>query len=257
MLGGKVHAALKLLDKADSLGVADLTEETLSELKKLHPVGAEAHESVMMTGEILYFDLIIFNGIDEESISKAALKTRGAAGPSGQDADGWKRILVSKNYGNAGKDLRTAIAKLAQNLCTREVQVIPGTSTTNIEAYTSCRLIPLNKEPSGIRPIGIGEVLRRIVGKAILGEIKADIIESAGYLQLCAGQKAGCEAAAHAMDEIFDEEGTDAVLFTDVSNALNSLDRKAMVHNMEYLYQELLRYLLQTFCLWWKRDKFR
>ena len=45
-----MHAALKLLDKADSLGVADLTEETLSELKKLHPVGAEAHESVMMTG---------------------------------------------------------------------------------------------------------------------------------------------------------------------------------------------------------------
>ena len=45
----------------------------------------------------------------------------------------------------------------------------------------------LNKMPTGIRPIGIGEVLRRIIGKAIRWEIKEDIIESAGCLQVCAG----------------------------------------------------------------------
>ncbi len=244
MLQGKVHAALKMLDKAESLGVADLTEETLRELKKLHPEGVNADESVLMTGETPYFDPIVFNAIDEEAIAKAALKTRGAAGPSGQDADGWKRMLVSKNYGNAGKDLRTAIAKLAQNLCSREVQVFPGTNKTNIEAYTSCRLIPLIKDPSGgIRPIGIGEVLRRIVGKAILGAIKLDILESAGCLQLCAGQQAGCEAAAHAMGEIFNEEETDAVLFVDAANAFNSLNRKAMVHNMQYLCPPMAMYI--------------
>ena len=197
-----------------------------------------------MTGDAPYFDPIIFNSIDESSIAKAALKTRGACGPSGMDAEGWKRMLVSKNYGATGKDLRTALAKMTQTLCTREVQVITGTSRSNIEAYTSCRLIPLKKDQDGgIRPIGIGEVLRRIIGKAILGEIKADIIESAGNLQLCAGQKAGCEAAADSMGEIFKEEGTDAVLFIDASNAFNSINREVMLHNMKYLCPPFATYI--------------
>ena len=159
------------------------------------------------------------------------------------DAAGWRRILVSKNYGDTGKELRTAIAKMTRKMCTEEIPLIPDTNKTSLEAYTSCRLMMLNKMPTGIRPIGIGEVLRRIVGKAILGEIKEDLIESAGSLQVCAGQKAGCEAAAHAMGEIFKEEDTDAVLFIDASNAFNSLNREAMLHNMQYLCPPLSMYL--------------
>ena len=244
MLLGKVNAALKLLNKNTDFGVAAISEKTMDDLRKLHPEAKAADESILLTGDVPFFDPVIFNNIDESSISKAALNTRGAAGPSGMDADGWKRILVSKNYGNVGKDLRTAIANMTQTLCTRNIEVLPGTTRSNIEAYTSCRLIPLNKDADGgIRPIGIGEVLRRIIGKAILGEIKADIIESAGCLQLCAGQKAGCEAAAHSMGEIFKEEATDAVLFIDASNAFNSINRRAMLHNIRYLCPPMSTYI--------------
>ena len=68
-------------------------------------------------------------------------------------------------------------------------------------------------------------------------------MESAGCLQLCAGQKAGCEAAAHAMREIFEETSTDAVLFVDASNAFNSMNRHALLHNIRYLCPAMATYL--------------
>ena len=240
MMEGKVHAALRLLSKAESLGVADLTPETMQKLADLHPNAIPASESVLKTGELPYFDPIVFTNIDEQSIAKAATKTKGSAGPSGLDADGWRRILISKNFGNTGKDLRTALAKMTQILCCDSLSEL---DTKSIEPYVANRLIPLLKAPSGIRPIGIGEVLRRIIGKAVITEIKPDIMESAGCLQLCAGQKAGCEAAAHAMSDIFAEDATDAVLFIDASNAFNSLNRDALLHNIRYLCPQMATYV--------------
>ena len=60
-------------------------------------------------------------------------------------------------------------------------------------------------------------------------------MECAGSLQLCAGQKSGCEAAAHAMREIYREADTDAILLIDASNAFNCLNHQAMLHNFKYL----------------------
>ena len=37
---------------------------------------------------------------------------------------------------------------------------------SSLEAYVNCRLIPLDKSP-GVRPFGIGETIRGIVGKAV------------------------------------------------------------------------------------------
>ena len=78
--------------------------------------------TMLLRGEKPFFDLVIFSGIDETTIATAALRTRGAAGPSGMDADSWRKILVSKNFGNTGKELRSTIAKMAQMLCTKELQ---------------------------------------------------------------------------------------------------------------------------------------
>ncbi len=89
-----------------------------------------------------------------------------------------------------------------------------------LEVYTSCRLIPLDKSP-GIRPIGVGEVLRRIVGKTVAGFLKEEIKEAAGPLQVCAGHRAGSEAAINATSQVFAKEGTDGILLIDASNAVN------------------------------------
>ena len=87
------------------------------------------------------------------------MRTKGTAGPSGMDAEIWKRVICSNNFKNEANELREEIAQLARNLASKHYD------SSLIQAYTSCRLIPLNKNP-GVRPIGVGEVLRRIIDKA-------------------------------------------------------------------------------------------
>ena len=50
-----------------------------------------------------------------------------------------------------------------------------------------------------MRPIGIGETVRRVIGRAVATAIGEDIQAAAGPLQVCAGHLAGCEASVHAM----------------------------------------------------------
>ena len=78
-------------------------------------------------------------------------------------------------------------------------------------AYTSSRLVALEKCP-GIRPIAIGEVVHRIIGRAIMTTAKHDLQDTVGSIQLCAGQEVGCETAVNAMESIFAEEDTEAMI---------------------------------------------
>ena len=91
-------------------------------VRNLHTEAKQAREETLLEGEFPYFDPIIFIKIDDSSIATAAMRTRGAASPSGIDAEGWRRILISRNYGTTGKDLQSSIAKMTQILCTREIK---------------------------------------------------------------------------------------------------------------------------------------
>ena len=241
---GKINAALKLLDKSSRGGVLPLTPETIEELKRKHPTAAKPDDSVLIQGPKPIVDPVMFENIDESVIIKSALRTKGSSGPSGLDADGWRRILVSKSFGNAGGNLRTSLATFAKKICTKEIESMTRDSiqTSSLEAYTACRLIPLDKSP-GVRPIGVGEVLRRIVGKTIISVIKDDIMRGAGDLQLCAGQHSGCEAAVHAITDIFEETATDALLLIDANNAFNSINRNVLLHNIEFLCPPMAIYV--------------
>ena len=97
------------------------------------------------------------------------------------DAKQWKRILVSKHYKKEGKDLREELAIFAKKIATETVD------PASLEAYTACRLLSLNKAPGDqelqIRPIGVGEVLKRIVGKTISWALNKDIKEAGVWFE--------------------------------------------------------------------------
>ena len=159
-------------------------------------------------------------------IREAALRTKGAGGPSNVDAHGFQRILASKSFKKCASNLCDALATLSRRLCTQYIN--PAT----IEPILARRLIPLDKGNGEVRPINVGEVIRRITGKCVTKVVKKDMPESNGSLQVCAGHKSRSEAAVHAMNSLFQYKETDAVLLVDASDAFNSLNRAAALHNI-------------------------
>ena len=132
------------------------------------------------------------------------------------------------------------VAEVAHRIATRYVD--PG----ELAAFTACRLSPLDKCP-GVRPIGIAEVARRIVGKSIMELVKDDVVNAAGSLQLAAGQPTGCEAAVHAMRQLFAAEETQGILLIDAHNAFNSLNRRVAMWNVHVLCPALGPVVVNTY----------
>ena len=235
MQRGNVNAAIRLLTDNMSHGILPLNKETLGLLIQKHPESEEATKDVILQGPIKEANPIVFETIDESLILKSAQATKGGSGPSGMDADGWRKPLTSKVYGDCGVDLRTALANFTKRVCREDV------CDDSLEAFIACRLIPLDKNP-GLRPIGVGEVLRRICGKAVMSVVKQDIVNSSCKVQMCSGQSSGSEAAIHAMRDLFEEEESEAVLLVDAANAFNSINRNAFLHNINILCPTFAKY---------------
>jgi hypothetical protein len=258
MLQGKTRQAVRLISSANKGGLLNIdspipvgeneNENGDIEWKTTREVLLEKHpharppvaETLLTATDIdeLCHDPIIFERITGEAIKIAANNTQGAAGPSGVDAYAWRRFCSS--FKSASVDLCNALAGVARRLCTSPV------NSEGLSAFVACRLIPLDKNP-GVRPIGIGEVPRRIIAKSILKVVRNDVQEAVGPLQACAGHEAGCEAAVHAMKEIISSDETEAVLLVDASNAFNTINRQAALHNIGIICPSLSRVLNNTY----------
>ena len=216
-----------------------MNDNVFNELQKKHPDPGPISENTLLNGPVENIPISYFDLIDENMIQKAARQTKGAGGPSQLDADQYHHILLSSKYKKEGKDLREEISKFAKKIASTIVD------PKSIEALTSCKLIQLNKNP-GIRPIGIGEILR-LIGKVIGWVLKDEIQEAAGPLQSATGLKGGAEAAIHSMREIFNDHDTKAVILVDASDAFNSLNRQVALHNIRIICPAFSTILINTY----------
>ena len=117
-----------------------------------------------------------------------------------------------------------------------------------METFFTCRLIPLDKNPS-LRPIGIGEVLGRIAGKVVVTHFRIEIVTSVGSPQVCAGQDGGCESIIHAMHAIYEDETCEAVLLVDASNAFNSININVFLRSVTIISPAIAIYLKNCYSL--------
>ena len=80
-----------------------------------------------------------------------------------------------------------------------------------------------------MRPIGTGEVIRRIIEKAVTSCLRSDIINTNGNLQLCTEIILGCQIAVHASVNMFEDEENYGILQIDASTAFHGLSRAAVI----------------------------
>ena len=96
--------------------------------------------------------------------------------------------------------------------------------------YGGARLIPLAKKDGGVRPMAVGEVFRRLVGKVLLPIFKEDIDKLLLPHQLGVGVSGGAEAVIHSVASCMENlEVDEAILQIDFSNAFNLVNREVFL----------------------------
>ena len=118
------------------------------------------------------------------------MTTHGSHRPSGLDANERRRILT--HFGQQGVETSKPLAIIKPKIMTEIL------SCELREPYNACRLSPLRKK-SGVRVIGIDEVIRRTTGRTITKCLKSEAIVLGLKHQRCLGQKCGFEYAIYTL----------------------------------------------------------
>ena len=111
VMEGQINSALQYLREDDSGGVLPLTD----------PDGQRAKLGSLLFGPVEDIPDSVHQEINGELVREEALKTKGSCGPSGVDANGFKRILACKSFKRSSIKLCESIATLTRRLCTEFV----------------------------------------------------------------------------------------------------------------------------------------
>ena len=218
-----------------------LTDKVMSQLKQKHPNRQSAKLGSLLCRPFDdQYPESVYTEINGEMVRQAALITKGTAGGlSGVDANDFRRILACKSFKQSSTRLRETIATMTRTLCTKYID--PKT----IEPVAANRLIPLDKSESAVRPIGVGEVFRRMCGKCVMRVAKKDVVEASCSLQLCAGSpeaRLQCTLCILYVDQMTPMPYCSSTPL----NAFNARNRAAALHNSRILCPIIAIYAINT-----------
>ena len=128
-----------------------------------------------------------------------------ASGPDGI-RPGHLLSLTSKGAGAAGERLQNALTNICNKLISGEV---PQSVRPLVFGASLCAL---SKKDGGVRPIAVGNTIRRLATKTIIYPMTADLREQLQPNQLGVGTPAGCEAALRATRKYMEGTATPKVI---------------------------------------------
>ena len=226
VFNNNLKGAMSLVADKSKGGVLPINEDTKKEMKAKHPRAEPMSQQALLTGEIPEnVHHVFYSELNGELVKKCALRTKGSAGVSQQEDVLWHKMVTG--YKDSSSSLCNAVAVLTRRLATECVD------PAGLEALLANRGIAI-KKCLGLRPVGVGEMVRRIIGKAVMSVTGEKVQEAVGALQLCGGQPAGVESAIHAMRSFLDDDQSDGILLIDADNAFNRVNRATALWNVQF-----------------------
>ena len=166
-----------IADKGKGGGLLKVCEKVKKEMQRKHPHAEPADPAALLTGPLPpSVDPIFFDALDAELVKKCALRTHGGAGVSQQEDVLWHKMVTA--FKDTSNTLCTALSVQAQRLATEYVD------PDGLEALLANRGIAIDKTP-GLRPVGVGEIARRVIGKAT-AHVTGEQVREAVALYNCA-----------------------------------------------------------------------
>ena len=140
------------------------------------------------------------------------------------------------------KNTSAALATKALGALTRVVNVMAaGKVPARVRPFfCGARLVAGRKKDDSLRPIAIGNLLRRVVAKCFSSALAQKAATLLAPNQLGVGVRGGAEAIAHAVTEAVKVHPSLWVLQVDLVNAFNSVDRGVVLKEVERHFPECL-----------------
>ena len=104
------------------------------------------------------------------------------------------------------------------------------------------RLHAGKKKDGGLRPIAVGNLLRRLVAKCFSSSLAPKAAELLKPHQLGVGVRGGAEAVAHAVSDAVGDDPSRWVLQNDLINAYNQVDRGVVLEEVARHFPEMLEW---------------
>ena len=179
----------------------------------------------------------------DENIEQNAKKLSGSVGPSEIESISMSHWLLK--FGGSSAILRNSIASVVEWLANG----YPPWAAYHVMIWG--RLVGLDKCP-GVRPIGIGDILRRLLYKMMLFVLDNEAAMVYGTDQLCSGREARIEGGIHHMRSLWDEHEKDeddtwGVLLIDARNMYNEGNRKMMIWVARHEWPSGSRFLFNIY----------
>ncbi len=148
--------------------------------------------------------------------------------------------LIRRDGTDPNRWLGRALAQFAGHVARGE---LPELSSA---WFAGAPLTPLRKRDGGVRPIAVGETLRRLVGMLLNGRVALRARALLSPSQLGVATPGGSEAIVHAVRHRIALHGDDdriALLKLDFCNAFNLINRDAIMRTVRVHFPELYGYV--------------
>lgn len=103
------------------------------------------------------------------------------------------------------------------------------------------------KKKNGIRPIAVGNTLRRLAAKIQGIRIKPELSEKLNPIQLGFGTPGEAEAAVHATRKFLEAQSPKILVKLDFKNAFNTINRNLVLHSVKEELPLALNYVKQCY----------